>query len=113
MNYDNLIGKEIVYKHSFGEMIGIVTGCDLSLGITIQSKEDPDVYICCLHGPLSPVIKDHPELFCSEEELLYVINEIEEGIVKCPDTDPIKEEGFGNTTGIGSPPSVKTCVFSQ
>lgn len=106
----SLEGKEVTYKYPSGNTkIGIVTGCNRSIGITIQNRENLDNYLLCLNGPSSPIWKRKPttKIRLDEYNRLFnaIINQIIEGVYIVGTVDSII-----TTTRI---PSINTCPFSQ
>ena len=95
--YEDLTGKEVEYLlHE-----GIVVGYDYDIGITIVEKENPNNFLLCVHGRLSPVMKwgqNFPYKHYREVFELY--------------TDLIKS-GAINYMGNSTAPTKETCPFGQ
>lgn len=107
MNYSELEGKEVTYIESDSgkEYLGIVTGCEPGIGITIQEKESKR-YLLCLNGPLSPLYKgSYPELDKPLFDL--VVEMIIEGRYDTQRADDL----IGTISIVG--PSARTCPFAQ
>ena len=59
MNYEKFEGKEVVCIAGDNQIVGIVTGCDRDIGISIQAKDDKKRYLLCLIGPSAPNFESH------------------------------------------------------
>ena len=57
MNYEDLIGKEIVVKSGSSQSIGIVAYLDPDIGFSIVEKEDKTQHLACGHSPATPLFK--------------------------------------------------------
>jgi hypothetical protein len=113
-HYDRLIDKDVVYIISdrlSPPKLGIVTGSDYSLGLTIQEKKTK-AYLVCINGSKSPIrsckkfnYKQHKIVmqYCYDrimsEKPIYVqeLRRLMLDINQVP----------------GHNPSVNTCAFSQ
>ena len=51
-----LEGQEIFVRGWYGKKhIGIITGADYYVGLTLQDKNNKDIYLFCLHSEYSPL----------------------------------------------------------
>lgn len=109
----DLEGKEIrVQSESGAVAIGIVTGIDYDLGITLQAKDDKR-YFLCHNGPSSPIAKEIPKYNPNYHNKIYsaIVAMIREGEVRL-------DELWRQVTAIkkstpGIYPSAANCPFSQ
>jgi len=47
--------KEIIYVDGTARIEALVVGCDLDVGVSIVEKDNPENYLMCSNGVLSPV----------------------------------------------------------
>lgn len=113
-DYPELEGKEIRFITKHKEEIGVITGCNYYIRLTIQAKKD-NRYLACYMGPFAPNFKKERENFNSEKIyntiFFLTIHDIEEhGIFDDEKLFKIIEMAGINPS---ESPSVETCPFSQ
>lgn len=59
MNYEEFEGKEVLYYDGKIVRKAIITGFDFDIGVSIQNKWDRGIYHACIHGAMSPFLKEH------------------------------------------------------
>jgi len=109
MNYEELEGKEVVFKELSKK--GIVVGCDRDIGITIVNTEDKDDYIVCLIGPSSPLWKRVLHKEDSDEVFDLLVHQIKSGYVDLTAVCSLIISQTGQQPG--SHPSAEDCAFAQ
>ncbi len=89
-----------------------VVGFNLSIGATFVLAENPNKYIFCSHGKLSPRMRGKSikgyEKYTQYMDLIAI--EIQNGTVNW---DNIEQIVFGFPDPFGSAPSSKTCAYNQ
>ena len=119
-DYSELEGKEIVYRASGGDQIGVVLFCDPFIGITVVSKKDKDHYLICYKGPIAPQWRDkdkdpsklptYPENPEEDEIFVDLLKGIDEGVYDaCPQMKDLTPFDLFFHKG----PSAKDCPFAQ
>ena len=103
--------KELKYVFQDGETIdAVVVENEKSIGVTIVEKDNPDNYLVCLNGPLSPLLKDHENKDKLINDYLkarkVVVQGIKKGILHTIDFD---KAGVEYDDYI----SPDTCAFNQ
>ena len=103
--------KELKYVFSNGKAFdAVVVENEKSIGLTIVEKDNPDNYLVCLNGPLSPILKDRENKNQEIENYLkarkVAVQGIKKGILYAKDFD---------TSGAkcGSDISKNSCAFNQ
>ena len=119
-DYSYLEGKELIFE-IIGEpnKIGIVTGCDYNIGITIQEKKTND-YLLCLTGPKAPnYITDDQSGKLHKTRFFRLVRAIKKGIITERDDDQDKI-AMRKILGLKyakpiliKEPTVESCPFSQ
>ena len=103
--------KELKYVFLSGETVdAVVVENEKSIGLTIVERDNPDNYLVCLHGPLSPLLKDHENKDKLINDYLNarkaVVQGIKKGILYATD--------FGKAgVECDEYPSEYTCAFNQ
>jgi hypothetical protein len=70
--HKSLEGKKVIFIDSNGkETVGIITGCNKDIGISIQEKENMENYLLCLLCPSAPNFGDSTEKENKEAQQLY------------------------------------------
>jgi len=108
-DYTQLEGKEVLYTVSGDDIIGIVSGCDYDIGITIQAKDDKTHYLLCLVSPLTYKGKEDYPKAEYRKLFLSVIKAIKKGVFEINSIVTAQEI----TADIGHRPSAKGCPFNQ
>ena len=111
-DYSYLEGKTITVNLDTGLEIGIITGIDRELGISIQEDGNLDNYLMCFNGPSSPVERAKYEEFSECKGLYYAMFD---KIVYMLEMGHIDYEDFQKAGEIDyrEAPSAKTCAFAQ
>lgn len=112
-DYSEYCDKEIVVTtRASGDRMGRVVAAEPGVGITIVDADNPNDYILCLNGPLSPnYIGQCPD----KDEALF------DAMIELIDSGKISEESYDRALrGIFPPggtewrtPSRSTCPFGQ
>ena len=114
MKYLSFEGKEVKWIWAYGQSCtGIVTGCDKSIGITIQNKDPLNHYLLCLNGPLSPVkIKNRHSKRTYHKIFLLIIEGIKKGEIEAYKLGREIEKYFLRDK-LYRQPSKDSCPFAQ
>lgn len=97
----------------------LVVGCDYYLGMTLVSAANPDVFMACVHGPMSPakqwLYKKYPHMHEQWDSVFQaVLNDLKMGvydadkIYRLGDAEPDKID-LGSYKG----PTAASCPFGQ
>ena len=84
-----------------------VVGFNLSIGATFIDADDPNNYLLCTYGPLSPVFKGQSVHFQHDEYTSLLLSGIEQGLINWDEID--KSLFLGSYRGASS----ETCSFNQ
>ena len=110
-SYSKLEGHQVVVNCYLGKVQCTVTGADYSLGITVQRTSDK-MYMICLNGPKSPVIKgikfNHA---FHRAQMQYIYDTVMAKQVLA--TSKFTEIAIKTSGLAGSNVSAETCAFSQ
>lgn len=107
-NYEELVGKEIIYKDEDGEVEAVVALIEEGIGITITSKDGKE-YLDCLICKNSP--KWNKRWSGLEEKVEDMFNALVKSI-KTGVVDIVKIEEDGNFYSISSGEAGKdSCAF--
>lgn len=114
---EDLEGKEVEFTALDGTKIkGVVTGCDESIGITIQEKGGLESYLFCYHGPLSLRAKELKRKYDERDkaDFEHMINMLRKGYFDCAEDQEFCAENNVTDTKLGSTiASARTCPFNQ
>lgn len=101
-DYSYLLDKEIIYFTGAREIPAIVANIDYHIGITIVAKEDKNLYLSCLLGPMAPNIKYPVPAKTYNKDFLHEVAEIEAGYMAAGSNNPSERK-----------PSAEFCPFNQ
>lgn len=104
-----MIGKKVLVKGCDTEIVGIVTGYDEDIGITIQTDDEEREYLYCLIGPQT--CKYDKEV--ARKLTKFVSDKIESGILDIGETREEECRLLGVHHLITGTASIDTCPFSQ
>lgn len=105
-----LVGKTFLWQNGEDyQKQGIVVAAKEGYGYTIVNANDPDDYLTCSKGPLSPKWTLGPEeSLRSERREEYFLLAVRAGFYCCEAC----EVAAGNEDGTGVNPGVSSCSFS-
>ncbi len=87
-----------------------VVGFNLSIGATFINTDDPNDYLLCTYGPLSPLLKGQPAHKKHNIYMSLLLYGIENGLINW---DIIEEEMCFETLLFSVDASSETCSFNQ
>jgi len=102
-----LEGKEIFMINNGQKEIGVISGCDYYVGISIQNTYNKDRYIYCYNGPYSPHKVIGGDYSVHDDEMEIFLSYAEAEVF---DQDKYINE-INITSGLGGTPSYATCAF--
>lgn len=120
--YEKLEGKVVVYSdHKLTEWNkktckARVVGLDPDVGATLVDSEDPDHYLICVRGPMSPSWKrweksESPTKAESRERLQIYVG-IMETLIKQIEAGVVCREEVSGSRCVEDGASAETCAFS-
>ncbi len=84
-----------------------VVGFNLSIGATFIDADDPNNYLLCTYGPLSPLLKGRPAHKKHDAYMSLLASGIENGLINWDEIE--KELSFESNGNASS----ETCSFGQ
>ncbi len=99
-----LEGEEVFCQIDDEKYIGIISGADYYVGVTLQDKTNKNTYILCIQGRYSPT--DHT--YTSDGEYIHIYSEF----IKMVDSGIFSSRKFRETFTIGDSPSAESCPFN-